>query len=1141
MVSAAGSGTGRGAALPPSAFRPLPPACAFVRQPSGRRRLLPPSHHPVSPEPPPSPVSPALRPTTTKTTMATPLDQLYALFGASFDPNPNNRKAAELELRSLEKQEGILPAAFHIVTNNDAELGHRQAAAIWVKNRTRRGWDITPQAALPPSATGGTGAPISDADKQALKQAVLPSLATLPPRLRVHAMSTLQPMIPDEFPNGWPELLPNIKQALSSGDPVTVAAGARALLVVALRLRWVSNESTLDGLVSETFPQLLQLARGLLDAPDSASNQDVGDLLHIIIKTYFRVIQHFLVPQLQESIASWGAVLLATIGKQLDESSLSEDADEKAAAPWWKAKKWAYRVLNKLYKRYGCPSQLLSNQKQYKPFAASFSAQFAPEILRAFMRQTELNVQGQYLSPVCKYSIFQFYIECIMAKGLWSLIKPHFLTLVQTFAFPALCLGQEDVEKFEDEPIAFSRERMDPIEEHSTPSSIAFEFVRVAVSKRKSSTFHPVLEFLQEVMTAAATGQRSPIEKEGALRLSGAMCVTMVNDDAVGSQLDNFMSSQVVPELGNNSQPLLQFRAAEVVKSFDKAGMEWTNTSTLESAFQGVLTCFMDVNMALPVRLQAAEALGELITHEDVHKVCAPNAGRLMQELLTLSDKTDVDILLQTQEKVVDNFSTELLPFAVDLATQLRDSFIRLVTEVVAAGQAIEEAGDMSVASAPEAESQLFAAMASLSTMYQLVSAADNNKAILAQLEAVLLPAVIFALENKQTDFMDELSELVEILTFNQQVVSPTMWRVFELFTEGLLDWAADYISELQTPLSNFVTFGAATVASNPAYKKALLDIYTSQWHPDSEDSDLIEVCRLADTMLLRLPGALDSDLGTFLEPVVGRVLDAQLDSPSLRRWTDIILLDTIIYNAPLSVQLLSSQNVLGPVLQSILPRVPVKFARMHECRVGVFSFLALLGLPAETMPAEVQAAAPVLFNGVISLLAKYPQVISNKKKFTELLDEADVEDFLDDGDDDLVEDFADDKDVKNEANDLYEILIADAQKRREKEARRAAVAAGEAVPELPEDDSDDEEDDADDDAIYESALENVRMYDAFRSWFTGFQSATPSAWETLLSQLTPEVRTSLGTVSEMNDDEIAALAEAEPPTPAAAVADKSA
>lgn len=49
---------------------------------------------------------------------------------ALLSPNPNTRKAAELEIRKLEHQEGMLSSAFQLVGMDSADLAVRQAAAM---------------------------------------------------------------------------------------------------------------------------------------------------------------------------------------------------------------------------------------------------------------------------------------------------------------------------------------------------------------------------------------------------------------------------------------------------------------------------------------------------------------------------------------------------------------------------------------------------------------------------------------------------------------------------------------------------------------------------------------------------------------------------------------------------------------------------------------------------------------------------------------------------------------------------------------------------------------------------------------------------------------------------------------------------
>jgi hypothetical protein len=62
--------------------------------------------------------------------------------------------------------------------------------------------------------------------------------------------------------------------------------------------------------------------------------------------------------------------------------------------------------------RFGNPSQLPSNFKQYKPFAERFISSFAPEILKVYLMQTEARVKGQlWLSDRVIHLILTFYSD----------------------------------------------------------------------------------------------------------------------------------------------------------------------------------------------------------------------------------------------------------------------------------------------------------------------------------------------------------------------------------------------------------------------------------------------------------------------------------------------------------------------------------------------------------------------------------------------------------------------------------------------------------------------------------------------------------------------------------------------------------
>ncbi len=88
------------------------------------------------------------------------MDALVQVFTHSLDPNPNARKAAELELKKVESQDGMLSSVFQVVASPQVDLAVRQASAIYFKNRVRRKigtllpFVVHPHKRLFPSRTG---------------------------------------------------------------------------------------------------------------------------------------------------------------------------------------------------------------------------------------------------------------------------------------------------------------------------------------------------------------------------------------------------------------------------------------------------------------------------------------------------------------------------------------------------------------------------------------------------------------------------------------------------------------------------------------------------------------------------------------------------------------------------------------------------------------------------------------------------------------------------------------------------------------------------------------------------------------------------------------------------------------------------
>jgi hypothetical protein len=146
----------------------------------------------------------------------------------------------------------------------------------------------------------------------------------------------------------------------------------------------------------------------------------------------------------ETSIVLWATLFIKVVGKQAPPESMSEDTEDREAHPWWKAKKWAYSNLNRLFvrhvfgilrhynefnlltfldfSRYGNPQSIAANgSENYEKFSKHFIQHFAPEILKAYLQQIDLWVSKQaWLSKICLSCTIAFMDEWYIAlPGFW--------------------------------------------------------------------------------------------------------------------------------------------------------------------------------------------------------------------------------------------------------------------------------------------------------------------------------------------------------------------------------------------------------------------------------------------------------------------------------------------------------------------------------------------------------------------------------------------------------------------------------------------------------------------------------------------------------------------------------------------------
>lgn len=128
----------------------------------------------------------------------------------------------------------------------------------------------------------------------------------------------------------------------------------RCACVVEERARYRQTRDYLPIIVPKLFPTLVTVASGMLNTPPSAA-QEIPSMLHLILKTYktSTIVNLSTHQQSPESIVPWGRLLFQVVNLSLPSDAVPENEEEREKCEWWKAKKWAYATLGKLFNRLG--------------------------------------------------------------------------------------------------------------------------------------------------------------------------------------------------------------------------------------------------------------------------------------------------------------------------------------------------------------------------------------------------------------------------------------------------------------------------------------------------------------------------------------------------------------------------------------------------------------------------------------------------------------------------------------------------------------------------------------------------------------------------------------------------------------------
>lgn len=1023
---------------------------------------------------------------------------------STLDSNAESRKSAEADLKYAEEQPGFLGALLDIVqVEKEAQVA--LSAAVYLKNRVTRGWLAAEEY---PNHT-----PIREDEKAGFKDRLLPVLTAAPPQVRQQLIPTLQKILQHDFPEKWPNFMDITMRLLNTHDAPSVYAGLQCLLALCCvyRFRSTENRADFDKIVEHSFPYLLRIGANLVNE----MSNEAGEMLRIVVKCFKHATFYELSPYLKqhEPMVGWCSLFLQTVAKDVPLEVLPEDPEDRASNDWWKSKKWSYGNLNRLFVRYGNPTASHKGDRdEYADFAKHFLNNFAPEIFKAYLQQVDKWVaKNIWISKPCLSMILAFLDECVKPKTMWAHLKPNMENLIAHLVFPVLCQSDEDLELFDTDPAEYLHRKLNSYEEVSAPDVAATNFLVTLTKSRKKQTF-VVLNFINNVVNRYETApedQKNPREKEGALRMIGTLAsVVLEKQSPVANQAEFFFVQHVFPEF-RSPHGFLRARACDTLGKFEQ--LNFTDANHLTIIYRNILESMADPE--LPVRVEAALALQPLIRHEVIRSAMQQSIPQIMQQLLKLANDVDVDALANVMEDFVEVFAAELTPFAVALAEQLRDTYMRLVRELIERNSQKtydDTYGDF-------LDDKAITALGVLQTIGTLILTLESTPEVLAQLETILIPVITITLENKLYDLFNEVFEIIDSCTFSAKSISPTMWQAFELMQKSFKNGAELYLEEMLPALDNFVAYGSERLLQNPAYLQAMVGMVQETFLSDRFGGvDRICGCKLAESMMLNLRGHVDQHIPTFVELGMTKLVTDEPKVKSYRVHLMEMVINATYYNPSLALHVLESKDWTNKFFSLWFSNIE-SMTRVHDKKLSIAAIVALMGLRADQVPASVQQGWPRLLQGIVRLFQTLPAAIKNREEATR-------EDFTaaDDGEDEVdaddrgwgedgnwVGEYDDvEEDVSDESAQYIDFLHEEAQKIRD-----------------DTDTADDE--DLEEESLLETPLERVEPYTLFRDALLRLQQEQPALYDSLTKTLNADEQSVIqGVIHQAEANALAAVQE---------------
>uniref|UniRef100_A0A8D2Q579 Importin 8 n=1 Tax=Varanus komodoensis TaxID=61221 RepID=A0A8D2Q579_VARKO len=575
--------------------------------------------------------------------------------------DPKLRLAAENELNQSYKIINFAPSLLQIIVSDQVEFPVRQAAAIYLKNMVTQYW---PDREPPP---GEVVFPfnIHENDRQQIRDNIVEGIIRSPDLVRAQLTMCLRAIIKHDFPGHWTAVVDKIGYYLQSPNSGSWLGSLLCLYQLVKTYEYKKAEER-DPLIAAMQIFLPRIQQQMIHLHPDNSHYSVL-LQKQILKIFYALVQYVLPLQLvnNQTMTDWMEIFRMVIDRSVPPETLQIDEDDRPELVWWKCKKWALRIVARLFERYGSPGNVT---KEYFEFSEFFLKTYAVGIQQVLLKILDQYRQNDYVAPRVLQQTLNYLNQGVHHCITWKQMKPHMQTLCEEVIFSLMCYKDEDEELWQEDPYEYIRMKFDVFEDYASPTTAAQILLYTAAKKRKE-VLPKMMTFCYQILTEPNI---DPRKKDGALHVIGSLADILLKKSVFKDQMELMLQNHVFPLFMSNLG-YLRARSCWTLHSFST--LKFHNELNLRNAVELTKKSLID-DKEMPVKVEAAIALQSLISHQEQAKeYVKPYIRPVMQELLRVVRETENDDLTNVIQKLICEYSQEVATIAVEMTQHLAEIF----------------------------------------------------------------------------------------------------------------------------------------------------------------------------------------------------------------------------------------------------------------------------------------------------------------------------------------------------------------------------------------------------------------------------------------------------------------------------------